>query len=407
MISVFTPTHDPSFLREVHRSLVEQTVADWEWVVLHNNGSQPIGFDDPRVKEHALDFVPDWVGALKAAACARATGDVLLELDHDDLLMPTAIERTREAFERPEVGFVYSNALHCDGEFGPKVEEFSDRYGWQHRRTEFRGQALYEPRTFKADPASVSRIWYAPNHLRAFRRDAYENVGGHDRKMRVLDDLDLMCRLFCETEFSHIDEALYVYRIHGENAWLRPDLNKEIQECAEDRYERNIQQMACAWARRSGLRLLDLGGGIDPAAGYESVDLCNADVTADLEGRWPFDDSSVGVVRAFDVIEHLRDPLHTMKELSRVLAPGGWAFIQVPSTDGRGAWQDPTHRSYWNSNSFHYYTRADHARYIGTPVRFQATRLTNTPPDTRGVVWTFAHLVNLKDGYRPPGEILV
>jgi SAM-dependent methyltransferase len=152
--------------------------------------------------------------------------------------------------------------------------------------------------------------------------------------------------------------------------------------------------------------VLDIGGGLNPEPKYETVDLrSGATFVADLQERWPFEDSSVGVVRAYDVFEHLRDPIHTMKELSRVLCPGGWAFIQVPSTDGRGAFQDPTHRSFWNENSFLYYTNAGWARYIDTPVRFQAARLYSTPPDDFHVVWTIAHLVNLKDGYRPPGTI--
>lgn len=90
-----------------------------------------------------------------------------------------------------------------------------------------------------------------------------------------------------------------------------------------------------------------------------------------------------------------------------MLAPGGWAFIQVPSTDGRGAFQDPTHVSYWNENSFLYYTHRDFAKYLGTPVRFQAPRLYTTPLNERKVCWTIAHLVCMKDGYRPVGLVEV
>ena len=64
-----------------------------------------------------------------------------------------------------------------------------------------------------------------------------------------------------------------------------------------------------------------------------------------------------------------------MKEAHRLLAHGGLFLISVPSIDGRGAFQDPTHISFWNQNSFLYYTRAEVAKYIDTPVRFQAVRL--------------------------------
>jgi len=44
LVSIFTPTHNPSYLLEVYKSLQEQTDPDWEWVVVHNNGSKPVGF---------------------------------------------------------------------------------------------------------------------------------------------------------------------------------------------------------------------------------------------------------------------------------------------------------------------------------------------------------------------------
>jgi hypothetical protein len=52
----------------------------------------------------------------------------------------------------------------------------------------------------------------------------------------------------------------------------------------------------------------------------------------------------------------------------------------TPSTDGRGAFQDPTHVSFWNSNSFWYYTRPEQARFIHSPVLFEANRVKNFYP---------------------------
>lgn len=76
---------------------------------------------------------------------------------------------------------------------------------------------------------------------------------------------------------------------------------------------------------------------------------------ADLRCPWPWPDSSVEHVRAWDIIEHLPDKIFTMNQLWRVLMPGGTAEISVPTTDGSGAWQDPTHVSFWNRRSFLYY----------------------------------------------------
>jgi len=84
-----------------------------------------------------------------------------------------------------------------------------------------------------------------------------------------------------------------------------------------------------------------------------------ADVVTDLSERWPWEDNSIEEIAAYDIIEHLPNKIFTMNEAYRVLAPGGLLKIGVPTTDGPGAFQDPTHISFWHRNSFWYYTHGD------------------------------------------------
>ena len=103
---------------------------------------------------------------------------------------------------------------------------------------------------------------------------------------------------------------------------------------------------------------IDLGCGPWKAEGFIGVDIApgpGIDVVADLSQRFPFAESSIDLVRAYDVVEHLADRIHTMNEIWRICKPDGLVDIRVPSTDGRGAFQDPTHISFWNINSFKYY----------------------------------------------------
>ena len=124
--------------------------------------------------------------------------------------------------------------------------------------------------------------------------------------------------------------------------------------------------------------------------GFVSVDLVPpADQLVNLAEPWPWQDSSVEEIRAWDIIEHIGDcnhmgwqwcetcvrhrggmpfgqkirdfrgSIHVMNEAHRVLRPGGRFDIIVPTTDGRGAWQDPGHVSFWNRNSFLYFTHGD------------------------------------------------
>ena len=134
-ISIFTPTHNAAFLEESYRALRDQELRDgdsWEWIVLLNNGAKWLGVADERV----LLFVDETgikdVGYLKRAACGEATGDVLLELDHDDLLLPGALKAVGEAFADDGVDFVYSNAVSTDTRNGQPLV-WDARFGWRYR----------------------------------------------------------------------------------------------------------------------------------------------------------------------------------------------------------------------------------------------------------------------------------
>ena len=118
-------------------------------------------------------------------------------------------------------------------------------------------------------------------------------------------------------------------------------------------------------AVQSPLRL-NLGCSDSHVKGAVNVDLCEpADVIADLSKRWPWPDSSVDGITAWDIFEHLPEKLHTLNEAYRVLKPGANLDMVVPTTDGRGAFQDPTHRSFWTPNDLFYWCEeyAEWARF--------------------------------------------
>ncbi len=102
---------------------------------------------------------------------------------------------------------------------------------------------------------------------------------------------------------------------------------------------------------------LNLGCADNLRQGFVNIDIAPGDgiTVVDLRDDWPWPDGSAEHVVAHDIVEHLPDKIHTMNELWRVLAPDGTATIIVPTTDGPGAFQDPTHVSFWNRRSFLYY----------------------------------------------------
>lgn len=431
-ISVITPTHDPKFIAEAWQSLRDQ--GNFEWVIFVNHSSGDVGKidalaaevraaipdDDERIKIHVNATPFTGVGAVKQAAFSRGTRDVLVELDHDDLFVPGALAAVAAAFDDPEIGFVYSDGADfehgAEGQGHVTYRHDGTRAGWVAQGFTFREETVggvrpgtYElPNAFPATAAALSLIFYAPNHVRAWRRTVYESVGGHNPQLTVCDDHELMVRTYLATRMKHVPQLLYLYRVTGVNTWLQNV--QKIQDLTFQLRDEYLERLVLRECELLGMPAYDLGGGIDSRNGWTSVDKREtARVKADLAQPWPFADNSVGAFRAHDLLEHLPDKMHTLREMHRCLRPGGWLLSMTPSTDGRGAFQDPTHVSYWNSNAWWYVTRREQARYIdNTTVRFQAAQLDNVMPSKwhsdNNIPYVRANLVALKDGYAGPGE---
>jgi SAM-dependent methyltransferase len=98
------------------------------------------------------------------------------------------------------------------------------------------------------------------------------------------------------------------------------------------------------WGRRRGEHILDLGAGAAPYAPvyrpfferattvdvpYSPHDQRNIDVFASADDL-PFDDTSFDCILCTEVLEHCADPLAVLREVHRVLRPGGAVFLTTP-----------------------------------------------------------------------------
>lgn len=416
--SIITPEHNSHnpYLYELYESLCAQTYQQWEWILYLNNGCKKENINlqiinDNRVKITEAGTFESNIGAIKHHAFHLGTGDILVELDHDDLLTPECLNELFNVYEKNhDVGFVYSDCaiLHMTEDFTP----YNEANGWTYTKFNWKGKDLITMRSFQPTSHSLSFIWFAPDHVRSWRKDVYHKVGGHNSKLSVCDDHELMIRTYLNTKMCHIPKTLYIYRITGENTWIQR--NAEIQSKTVELFYQYARDLAEKDAKDRGLLCIDLGGGLYPYKDYLVVDSRNtADIKCDLNEGIPLPDNSVGVINASHIIEHLHDKTKTMKEIHRVLTHGGWAFIEVPSTDGRGAFQDPTHVSYWNENSFLYYTDSYLAQFIdNTDIRFQEYRRETFFPNEHlknmNVNVVAAWLIAIKDNTpRFPGELKI
>jgi SAM-dependent methyltransferase len=225
------------------------------------------------------------------------------------------------------------------------------------------GKELYSMDSFPATSHSLSYIWFAPDHVRAWRASVYKELGGHNKELSVCDDHELMIRTYLNSKMFHIPRVLYVYRITGKNSWL--ERNASIQTKTVELFKQHAWDLAIKDAKDKNLYIVNLG---NPKEGCINL----GEDLSEIEYGIPLPDNSVGVLNASHILQKMPNHLDSMKEIHRVLADGGWAFIEVPSTDGRGAWQDPSHKSFWNENSFWYYSKDSHINLIkDNDIKFQ------------------------------------
>lgn len=391
-ISIITPTHNAKYLKELEETIMTQTYSNWEWIVLLNNGAK-YRASDKRIRIFKSKINSTSIGALKKEACSYVTGEITVEVDHDDLITTDCLEEVAMVFNsRKDIGFVYSDNAKLADNFIPYNSEF----GWTSRKYNHKGRELTVMNSQPLTAGRLGYIWFAPDHVRAWRTSIYDEIGGHNEQLSVCDDQDLMHRMYLVTKFHHIPKVLYIYRIldDNSNSWIQR--NAAIQTMTVEIYNQNIFALAARYAEINGLMKIDLCGGFSKPDGYTSIDLENGDITADLNKGIPLADNSVGIVRAHDALEHIANKQMIMKEIHRVLAPGGILLSSTPSTDGRGAFQDPTHVSFWNENSFWYWTRPNQAQYINNNHMFRECKLLTWFPSEwhrdNNISYVVAHL---------------
>ena len=271
-VSIYTPAYNTGQQRLLRtwRSLQRQSYVDWEWVIVDDHSSDPGTLEaleeiraDYRVSFHRLEKPSGNVGELKGYLCSAASGDIFVELDHDDVLTPHAIGWIAEAFAtHPECGVAYTNwSEQYEGkqEFHDYGTDYAFGYGKAHWEWHPENYATFDKvetqylvqDSLRINAKTIRHIVGVPNHIRAWTRKAYHDAGGYSR-LHVADDYELLVRLFLTTRFVQIPRLGYVQFYNaGSIGNTQHSRNKEIQ--------RIVRFVANHYEQRIHARLLELG----------------------------------------------------------------------------------------------------------------------------------------------------
>lgn len=270
--SVFTPTYKTGDrILRTYESLRKQTYINWEWVVLDDspdditwNILKTLAKNDYRIKLYKLQPLTEGnVGLAKNRAASFCTGEWLVELDHDDALISTCLEECFKATTQyPDAGFIYSDVceLYEDGQM--RIYDHDHSGNWYAREDNYFDFGYAGHTWVKADgkeylthhypdinPLSIRFNISMPNHVRVWKREVYNQIGGHNIHFPVADDYELIVRTFLYTPIIHIKKMLYL-QYNNRNSTVDNngiDINRRAR-LIRDHYDKQIHD-----------RILELG----------------------------------------------------------------------------------------------------------------------------------------------------
>jgi GT2 family glycosyltransferase len=202
LISVIMPVYntDPDLLSTAVESIRAQVYPYWELCIADDASTR----GDTRVTLERLVASDNRIlvtrrdenGGIAAAtndAVARATGDFVAFVDHDDKLAPDALYCVAERLDRePDLDLVYTDE--------DKIDERGHRY-----------QPYFKP-AFNPELLLAQNYF---NHLTVVRRSLVERVGGLRLDLEGSQDHDLVLRLVEVTSperIAHVPHVLYHWR---------------------------------------------------------------------------------------------------------------------------------------------------------------------------------------------------
>jgi O-antigen biosynthesis protein len=227
LISFFTPIYNTGQkLIRTYQSLRDQTYTNWEWVVVNDSTDEgktlkiveELAKNDSRIKLYDFRQKSGGViGESKYRAASLCSGKWIMELDHDDVLTDRAGELMVKAFKLyPDCKFVFSDCAEIDENHNSLTYGDGFSFGYGKYRKEFYNNREYQVAICQnINPKTIRHIVGVPNHFRAWEREFYHSIGGHNRRLTIADDYELIIRSFLKTRFVGIRKLLYLQFFHN------------------------------------------------------------------------------------------------------------------------------------------------------------------------------------------------
>jgi len=381
MISVIIPIYNQHELTQECIEAVRLNTQDYDLILVDNGSAPPItkpyaGFVDVTlIRNEENKGFPAAVNQ----GIREAKGDIICLLNNDVIVTPGAIN-TMELYLKDFAD--YSIIGPTTGYVAGVQKVQTPIYNNLDELNEVAKQAG------DAFAGIIDDVSFVIGFMMVFPKSLFKEIGEFDESMWPCSGEEVDFCFRAKQAGHRIGVARGVYVHHEGSQTFRQmqddkqiDYGKICRDCDKHLAEKWGYDF---WQRQTRLysfdttKRINLGCGYAHKEGYVNIDNrpeVKPDLIADVLEGLPFDDNSLDEVRAYDFLEHIPigQTIQVITEIWRVLKPGGVFESSTPSTEGRGAFADPTHVSFWNRNSWLYYSNKEHRDLYGIKANFTIT----------------------------------
>lgn len=230
--SVFTTCYNTwDKFDRVYNSLKNQNLKDWEWVIIddtplpENDKKNHFDFlrekckNDSRIRLYCRSENSGNIGNVKNEAVSLCRGKYILELDHDDEILPDCLVDAAEVFDKDEeVGFVYMDFINIyeDGRNFSYGDFICKGYGGYYFQ-KYKDKWVNVYITPNINNITLSHLVCCPNHPRIWRKSVLLRLENYSEFLPICDDYEILLKTALNTKIVKIHKLGYIQYMNDGN----------------------------------------------------------------------------------------------------------------------------------------------------------------------------------------------